>query len=131
VVYNCNLTNKKGQTGNFDLDKYAEEINNYIGKDRIDFVLLNVNGIPSKLIEKYEKKEGINSIVQFAVAKKEKRSYRVVLADVVKKGAILNKKNDQLADTRSLIRHDSDKLAKVLMMVLDLGEHENIIKEII
>ena len=131
VIYNCNLTNKKGQTGDFDLDKYAQEINGYLGGERIDFVLFNVNGISKQLIEKYEKKEGKNSIVKFNAGSNEKRTYKVVLSNIVKNNLAQNKKGDLLADTRSLIRHDSDKLAKALMMISEFGEYKNIIKEII
>ncbi len=131
VVYNCNLTNKKGQTDGFDLDRYAKEINGYIGKDRIDFALFNFNGLPRYLVEKYEKKEGKNSVVKFDVTEKEGRKYRVVVASVVKMIGVPKKKNDALAETRSFIRHDSGRLAKVLMMILEMDEYNNLIKEII
>ncbi|MCK9378959.1 MAG: YvcK family protein [Candidatus Moranbacteria bacterium] len=131
VVYNCNLTNKRGQTDGFDLDRYAEEINGYIGKERIDFVLSNSNGLSKYLVEKYEKKEGKDSIVKFNADKKEKRRYRVVVASVVKMIGAPKRKNDALAETRSFIRHDSGKLAKVLMMILEMDEYNNLIKEII
>jgi hypothetical protein len=36
-----------------------------------------------------------------------------------------------ISGTRYFIRLDSDKLAKLLMMILELGEYENIIKEIV
>lgn len=131
VVYNCNLTNKKGQTDGFDLDRYAKEINGYIGKDRIDFALFNSNGLSKYLVEKYERKEGKDSVVKFDTAGKEKRRYKVVVASVVKMIGAPKKKNDALAETRSFIRHDSDKLAKVLMMILEMDEYNNLIKEIV
>jgi len=131
VVYNCNLTNKKGQTDNFDLDKYTQEINGYIGKERIDFVLFNANNIPKSLVEKYEKKEGKNSIVRFDSEMKKNRNYKIVIANMVNKVNAPKKKNDLIAITILYIRHDSDRLAKVLMMILEMDERNNLVKEII
>ncbi len=131
VVYNCNLTNKKGQTENFDVDKYTQEMNKYLGKDRIDFVVFP-NGRPSKkLISKYEKKEGRNSIVKFTEKDLAKRSYRVALADVTKKSIVKKDKHDLIADSRSFIRHDSKKLAKTMMLLSERKEYRRMIKEIV
>jgi len=130
VVYNCNLTNKKGQTEKFDLDKYVEEMNGFLGKKRIDYVIFPFNKPSSVLEEKYQKREGRNSIVFFDESNKLRRSYKVVLADVLRRNAIGKNKNDKIADTRSFIRHDSNKLAKVLMDILEL-ENKKLIKKII
>ena len=55
VVYNCNLVNKKGHSEKFTLDDYADSINSYIGSDRIDFVIFNIEKPEQKLIKRYEK----------------------------------------------------------------------------
>jgi uncharacterized cofD-like protein len=130
VIYNCNLTNKKGQTTGYDLDQYASEIDKIIGKDRIDFVTFN-NTVPKKeLVDKYEKLEGGNSLVALNNEKK-KRSFRIVRADLVQKIEVNISQKDLYSRKHSFIRHDSTKLAKVLMMIMELGEYENIIKEVI
>jgi uncharacterized cofD-like protein len=124
VIYNCKLTNKKGQTDGFDLDRYVQEINNYIGKDRIDFVTFNTTKPPEFLIKKYERKEGKGVIVEFNEKKKIKRNYKVIKADLLNKNSLKNRKT-------ALIRHDSDKLAKILMMIMEIKDYQSLLKEII
>jgi uncharacterized cofD-like protein len=131
VIYNCNLTNKRGETEGFDLDKYAQEINGYLGGDRIDLVIYP-SGRPTKeMIARYEKKEGENSIVSFQPNKMPQRTYKIVKADVTSKTIIKKNANDLIAETRSFIRHDSRKLAKVMMLLVEQKEYKKIIKDII
>jgi len=117
VVFNCNLTNKKGQTENFDLDKYAQEINKYIGKNRIDFVTFNTKKPSAALIKKYEKKEGKGMIVRFN--KNNSRAFKIVKMDIFDGKRTKKENGDLISDTRSFIRHDSKKLAKVLMKIVE------------
>lgn len=131
VIFNCNLTNKKGQTESFVIDDYVQVLEKYIGKGRIDFVTFNNRNIPTQLVTKYEKREGKDSVITLDKKKIGKHTYKIVLADLLRQEKIQEKKNDPIASTRSFIRHDSDKLAKILMMITQLGEYENIIKEII
>jgi len=130
IIYNCNLTNKKGQTEKFSLEDYVSEIEKYIGKGKIDFVTFNKKKLPEKLIKKYEQREGSGSVVEIK-NKETQRKYKIVTANILLKSAIKKAKNDSIAETRSFIRHDSDALAKVLMMIFELGDYEHIIKEII
>ncbi|EKE12032.1 MAG: hypothetical protein ACD_14C00037G0002 [uncultured bacterium] len=129
VVYNCNLVNKKGHTEKFTLDEYVESINKYIGSDRIDFVTFNVEKPNAQLIKKYAKKQ--EPLVAFNENERKKRKYRTVRANILSGEKPHYAASDVLASKRAFIRHDSDKLAKILMMILELGEYENIIKEII
>jgi 2-phospho-L-lactate transferase/gluconeogenesis factor (CofD/UPF0052 family) len=63
VIYNCKLTNKKGQTDSFCLGHFVAEIEKYIGKDRIDFVTYNIAKPSTALIRKYERREGEGVLV--------------------------------------------------------------------
>ncbi|PIW94853.1 MAG: hypothetical protein COZ85_03000 [Candidatus Moranbacteria bacterium CG_4_8_14_3_um_filter_34_16] len=129
VVYNCNLVNKKGHTEKFDLDDYANDINKYIGKERIDFATFNTKIPGKKLIKKYENQK--NPLVKFDCKKNPDRNFRVVQADFLSGKNILFDKADKISGVRSFIRHDSEKLAKILVMIMELGDYENIIKNII
>lgn len=129
VIYNCNLTNKKGQTENFDVGKYVKEMNGYLGGERIDFVIFPSTNPAKSLQEKYEKREGKNSIVKLNMNNSVSRNYKVVRADVLNKIAIKKNKEDKIADTRSFIRHDSDKLANVILSISEMVG-ENLIKDI-
>ncbi len=129
VVLNCNLVNKKGQTENFSLENYVNSINGYIGKERIDFVTFNTNKPNEKLIKKYANQREL--LVEMKNNKKLKRKYKIIRSDILSTKKPIYSQADILAKERSFIRHDSDKLAKILMMILELGEYENIIKKII
>lgn len=132
VVFNCNLTNKKGQTSDYGIEDYVRIFEEKIGEGRIDFVTFNNKPIPMELSKKYEKREGKGSVISFEKNKiRPRRDYKIVLADLVQKREAKGGKGDAIAKSRSFIRHDSDKLAKVLMMVLELGDYESIIKEIV
>lgn len=128
VVFNCNLINRKGQTDNFTLDDYVQLINQQIGKERIDFATFNTKKPGKNLIKKYEE-EGL--LVEFDHKQIVKRTYRVIRADLLSDKKSSYSKADTLAATRAFIRHDSEKLAQVLMLILELGRYEGIIKEII
>ncbi len=119
IIYNCKLTNKKGQTENFDLDDYIRSIEKYIGKNRVDFVTFNIAKPSRKLIEKYETREGKNVLVNFNENKNPKRKYKLIKADLLTKAKIRSAKNDPNRESRSFIRHDSDKLGKILMKIME------------
>lgn len=123
VIYNCNLANKKGQTEGFDLDRYLAEINAFIGEDRIDYATFNNKKPNSALIKKYERREGKNAIVE--CCDNEKRHCRVIKADIIQEKPIKNNKNDAISEARSFIRHDSVKLARILMMIMKLESGKN------
>ncbi len=130
VIYNCNLTNKKGQTENFDVDKYVQDMNSYLKKDRIDYVVYPNKRPKKELVKKYEKREGKNSIVKLFDTTFENRLYKIVKADITIQKRVTKKKNDAIADTRSFIRHDSKKLAKVMMLLSEREEYKKMIKSV-
>jgi uncharacterized cofD-like protein len=119
IVYIANLTNKKGHTIGFDVDDYVEALEEYIGKDRINYVVFAARKPPKALIEKYEREEGKNTLVVFRKNKNLKRRYKLVQADIVSKKIPKTDKSDVIANMRALIRHDSDRLARVVMSLLD------------
>ena len=131
LIYNVNLTNKKGQTEGFDVDDYVDAIEGVIGRGRINFVMYNTKRPASRLLKKYEEQEGKNFLVAFNADKNPKRAYRLVRGDFLKEGEAKRAKGDALAGSRSFIRHDSEKLAKAIMLVSELPEYENIISDIL
>lgn len=116
IIFICNLTNKKGQTENFNVNSYVEKINKYIGKNRIDYVVFNTKKPTLKLIKQYEKLEGKNAIVDCEI--KKENNFKIIQADLLEEKNIKQNKTDAIAKTRSFIRHDSGKLAKVLAKII-------------
>jgi len=118
VIYNCNLTNRKGQTDNFDLDNHVEIIEKYLGRNRINYVTYNTQNPPVNILKKYKKQEGKGVWVRFSEQSKKKRSYKVIKAKLLSAGLVRCPKADMIAKIRPLIRHDSNRLAKLIMKIV-------------
>lgn len=131
VVYNCNLTNKKGHTEGFDLDDYVQDINRHIGENRIDHVIFNGKKPNVELVRKYEKQEGKDILIKFDPKKNKQRKYKIVKGDILSNQRLVYSKADKLSSKRAFIRHDSDKLAKLIMLVSEIEKYKNIINEIV
>ncbi len=127
IIYVANLTNKKGQTEGFDVDDYVNAIEEVIGKGKINFVMYNSKRPALKLLKKYEEQEGKDFLVDWHEGKNPNRKYRLIQGDFLKGGVAKQAKGDTLAASRSFIRHDSEKLAKMIMLVSDLPDYENIL----
>lgn len=116
-AYVCNLVTKPGQTDNFCVNDFVDEIERFAGRPFLTHVLYNT-ALPSKaLLEKYAKEN------EFAV-KIDKtllasRPYASVGKPIIAKKAWQGaSKGDALAADRTYIRHDSDAVAKELMKIL-------------
>lgn len=96
-------------------------IEEYIGEGRIDYVVFNSKEPKQELVEYYEQKEGKGSLVRLEKMDSPKRAYRLVKARIVSSIAPKISKADAIADARAFIRHDPDKLAKTIMLVLELN----------
>lgn len=128
VVYVGNLTNKKGHTSGWMLEDYVISLEEYLGKGRVDYVITNTKQPKKELIEKYEQKEGKGMLVRFSTDKK--RSYKLVLSRVVSDAVPKEQKGDAIAGLRAFIRHDSDKLAKAIMLLLEM-EGQKVIEDVV
>lgn len=107
-VFVVNLMNRKGQTSGFKVSDYLSELKRFIGDDIFDFILVNEQTPPQELIELYAK-EGdlvINDL-------DDERVRKGSLLGEIRQGS----KKDFLK--RSLIRHNSKKLAQELMQIVD------------
>jgi uncharacterized cofD-like protein len=112
VVYIANVTNKKGQTSGWNAHDYVKVINEYIGADRVETVVVNTAQPEATLLERYREQEGEGALV--LAGGERQGAYNVVEADLLAEMAPLQQNGDVLAHTRSFIRHDTDKLARVL-----------------
>ncbi len=128
IVYITNLVNKKGHTDGFTLDDYVDSINGFIGDERVDYVIYNSQK-PSELLEKKYKQRG-EEIVRFDRSERKKRNYTVITSHLLGK-AMQYGKADKIANIRSLIRHDSAKLAKLIRYISEADEYKRLIKKIV
>ena len=107
-IFIVNLMNRKGQTTNFKLSDHLSEIIFYIGKDVFDYILINNQKPAQKLLEKYQQ-EG-------ALVENDLNDKRVVEADLL--GDVFKNYSRDFMK-RNLIRHDSKKLAKELLKIVN------------
>jgi uncharacterized cofD-like protein len=113
-AYITNLINKPGQTDDFTVSDYAAEIERFAGTKFLDFVIYN-NEKPSNYLLKKYAKEG-ETPVAVDLPKLEKKHYHIRGANLLATKAWQNpSKKDKLK--RSLIRHDSDKIARQIMRI--------------
>ena len=110
-VYVMNLMTKYGQTYNLSAKEHIGVLEGFIGKS-LDYVLVNSSVYPKAVLEKYV------AMKEFPVVDdlEEKAYYRVVRKPIVGKQIV--KKSSADALVRSLIRHDSEKLAKELIELI-------------
>jgi uncharacterized cofD-like protein len=110
-VYIVNLMTKFGQTYNYSAHDHVQVIEKYIGC-KLDYILLNNAPIPQKALDVYKKYFEQPVVDDLSDSPKQ----TVIREDIVGKQFTVKAKSDTLV--RSLIRHDSDKLAKQIMHVL-------------
>ena len=112
IILPINLTNKKGHTIHWRVSDYVRIIELYLGKP-VDFVLIN-NEAPSKeQVELYKLEEGDGVLIEDDFDDK-----RVIRESLLSHAFFANDKADTLEDSRSFIRHDSEKLAKCINKII-------------
>lgn len=101
-VFICNLMTKFGETDGFSSIRFFREVEKYVGKHVLDFVLINVRMPLSKILKEY-KKEG-SELVDFSMLVYLSTHPQFILEDIISEG--------------ELVRHDPVKLAKVLLSLV-------------
>ncbi|MEX0616482.1 MAG: uridine diphosphate-N-acetylglucosamine-binding protein YvcK [Candidatus Woykebacteria bacterium] len=110
-IYIVNLMTKYGQTYGFSAESHVSALEKYLGKGCLNFVFINKTSLPDDILKKYEEEH------DFPVEDDlEDRGYKVVRTDLLAEGPIKKAKGDTLK--RSLIRHDSKKLAESIMRIV-------------
>lgn len=110
LVYISNLMTKSGQTSNMGVKEHLAEVERYVGR-LPDYALVNTGEMPADLLERYAVDK------EFPVALNYKgNGCKVIAEDMLATEAVHTASGDVLK--RSLIRHDSRKLARKLMDVL-------------
>lgn len=110
VIYVMNLMTKNGQTYAFKASDHIKTLEKFIGKS-IDYVLVNNKKLPGDLLKLYEEEKDLPVLNDLD----NNEYYQVILGDIV--SDIAYKKTSSDALVRSLIRHDSKKLAKTIIYV--------------
>jgi uncharacterized cofD-like protein len=108
-VFVVNLMNRKGQTTGFKMSHYLKELVQFLGRDLFDHILMNKELPPEDLIALYS--------AEGEIVENDLKDDRIIFAD------LLGKPNEEIRRDhllrRSLIRHDSKKLAQELLKIVD------------
>lgn len=113
VVYVCNLVTKPKQTDGFMVHDYADEIERFMGTNRLDVVIYNTDEPPPSLLKKYVH-DG-EFIVDFDLDAMASKHYKAIGLPLIDAEPIIAKQGDSIGHSRTLIRHNTDALAKVLL----------------
>jgi len=108
-VYVCNIVTQPGQTDGFDASKHVAVIEKYLGEGVLDYVIMNSTRPPATMMKRYEQ-DGAELVRADEYSGRVESICRDVMEDVKDK-RILWEKQD-------LIRHNPDKLARVLVETL-------------
>lgn len=114
----ANLMNKTGQTDNFRLSEYIKVFSKYLGENPFTHVVINTGKISDETrnyYKKYGEKEVVDDLPEeITLVQKSK-------ANLLSDSFFNQTKGDSLE--RSIIRHDPEKLAKVLLELFYDNEH--------
>ena len=101
VVYICNIMTQPGETRGYRLSDHINAINNHVGyMDFINYVVVNNQVIPDRILEKYEQKD--SHPVEIDNNNMRKYDIKIISEDLV-------------STTDGLVRHDPEKLAKIIL----------------
>lgn len=109
LILILNLMTKHGQTTNYSASNYVEDIQRYSGR-LPDFVIVNTQPIPTDMLKWYEDHK--ENLVENDL-KQSNYKGKVILGDLLDETKVITSSADKL--NRSVLRHSSEKLAKLLM----------------
>lgn len=115
-IYVCNLVTKPGQTDDFKVSDFADEIERFAGVN-LDYVLYNDEQPSKELLSKYAKEGELPVVADKQYLKQ--RHYKAkggnfLSGDFV---ATNTSKGDPIGNTRTFIRHDAEAIARALMKI--------------
>ena len=110
VLYVLNLMTRYGQTYGFTAKDHIFVLEKYLGKDCLDFVLVNSDFFPKNILNEYKKEKSCPVLNDL-----EDSYFKVLKGKFLSKKIVKKAAGDAL--TRSLVRHDPCKLAKTILKI--------------
>lgn len=112
IFYVANLVSKQGQTDGFTVSDHASEIERFAGHEFLDYVLFNQEAPSEEIAKRYEEEGGYVTLADIDTL--STKHYQAVGGDFL--GKLASKSSaDTLIGHRSLIRHDPDAVAKLIL----------------
>ncbi len=113
-IYVLNLMTKYGQTTDYTAKDHVEDLQKYIGKSVLDVVLVNKRTPKKETLAWYLDFDEHQVIDDLAEAEDD---LKVIRKNLIKDVVLKKYPSDSLR--RSIIRHDSQKLAKAIMEIME------------
>jgi len=110
LVFVMNVMTKKGESTGYLASDYLADVAQYLPKERINYVILNTEQTIEAQVERAYKKEGSEWVVDDLG---ERTEYVVIREKLLARGRVAKEKGDKMV--RSMVRHDSDNLARVIV----------------
>lgn len=104
VIYVCNAMTQPGETDNFGVSDHVNVLESYIGKDRMDAVIVSNNVMPQELLDKYSTQEQKDQVV--------------IDYDNIAKARYELIESDLLTTADGTIKHDTLKLSSLIFLYL-------------
>ena len=115
-VYVANAATQVGVTDNFDIIKHVDELEKYLGKNVLDYIIINGKAPAKNIIKRYEKENAkYLSADDTQIDKLSKKVKKVIIQDLIQE------KIEKEYGKPLYIRHDSKKLASA---VISLARHK-------
>jgi len=102
IIYICNIMTQPGETDNYSVSDHIDELNKYLGKRKIDVVIVNSEKIQTKMIKKYRTLEQKDPVIF------DKENINI---DIIYKPLVL-------IDENNTLKHDSIKLGLEILKYL-------------
>lgn len=116
IVCIANLVTKPDQTDGFDVSTHVKEVERLIGaKGIIDYVIYNTDEPTKRVYDKYIRDSEL--LLPFDLDHLESEHYIALGMPLIDKTPVSQDKNDAVSHVRSLIRHDSDRVAREIMKI--------------
>lgn len=112
VFYVANLVSKHGQTDGFTVSDHAAEIERFAGTEFLDYVVYNEEEPSAEIAKRYEEEGGY--ITKPDTATLATQHYKAVAGHFLGQMATANEA-DTLIGKRSLIRHDANAVATLIL----------------
>jgi uncharacterized cofD-like protein len=104
VIYFTNLMTKFGETNHFRASDFVSVVSRYLGNDVLDYVVVNSAKPNPRRLSNYVKEKSDFVEPDFENFKKLKIKAMLIKADLIR--------------TRGFLRHDPEKLARVVKMII-------------
>ncbi len=115
-IFVCNLMTQVGNTDNFSVEDFLTILEKYLGEDVIDYVILNTGKLLAKQVKEVRKVFPKADFIKYDKSLLKNKNF--IGADVINRKIRKLNPADILvkrANNRTMILHDSDKLAKILL----------------